>query len=303
MIPGHSGFSENTYSTLDRGTDSALAPVFKSRLASGLLIEREYLLVLHTVSRTTGLEVTQYFSTHGRVSKDSDHVPHQAYEARIKVPMNYSMGLSVSSLLSGRASFSAGVITVMIDETVDVHEWIFEGYKFELYMGDKTLDVDEFGLIFEGVMEKASWSTHELKITVKDRSAILDQPLPRATYGGAGGLDGTDDLKGKPKPLCLGHCKNITPVLVDPTGGDYPLYQVNDGPIQSLSVYFGAVPATVYVDYNPLLSDGAFELLGDYNNVGQITCDVEGFVHPTKGYINTTGDFLDYLILDLMGWT
>jgi hypothetical protein len=122
--------------------------------------------------------------------------------------------------------------------------------------GLTTDPISQWPVIIRGQTEKAELSLDELKLVLRDQSILFDRPVQNNTYAGTGGYEGTIDLKGKIKPLVLGHIEHGTPVLVDPIRN---LYQWNDGPVhlpalimyQGGSTNFAPVLDTNLLAWNP----------------------------------------------------
>jgi len=153
-------------------------------------------------------------------------------------------------------------------------------------------------VLFSGLASPWSLTDDGLSIPLRDATYFLEKPLQNDLYGGTGGLDGTPDLAGKPKPMARGGAsagrpiQNVTPVLIDPTNR---IYQYNDNPGRVEFLYENAFAHTAS-------GDGALQSAGDTTNlyagitpigmyrtdnsrglfqlgsvpVGQITCDVVG---------------------------
>jgi len=85
-------------------------------------------------------------------------------------------------------------------------------------------------------MERAQVTSEKVIITLRDRALDLQVPWQANKYAGDNTLpDGVEgvagDLKGKPKPRCLGVVKNVPAPCVNTSK---PIYQVNDGPVASV---------------------------------------------------------------------
>lgn len=91
--------------------------------------------------------------------------------------------------------------------------------------------------VFKGVMGPWFRTPTSVQVALRDASYYLERQLPRVLYTGAGGLEGSSALAGRPKPLAIGSAGlrdhgedilNATPVLVD---GPNQIYQVHDGEV------------------------------------------------------------------------
>lgn len=141
--------------------------------------------------------------------------------------------------------------------------------------------------------EQATVTTEQVALRVKDPSAVFSAPVQTNKYNGTNslpnGVDGTDDIKGKEKPLVFGTVYNVAPTLVNTSR---LIYQASDGVVAALpAVYDKGVKlaagstytsqadmeanAPAAGEYRAWLSGGMFRL--GSSPVGQITCDaVEG---------------------------
>lgn len=112
-------------------------------------------------------------------------------------------------------------------------EYAFLGTPYTLY-GGRVGDAWPFPTLHTGTV--IDWETDGKVVTFKqsDLSDLLDQPVQPNLYGGTGGLDGTADLKGKPKPLLFGERSFFAPVLIGDVGGT-PVYQIHDGALLNVT--------------------------------------------------------------------
>lgn len=97
-------------------------------------------------------------------------------------------------------------------------------------------------------------------------------PLSKNVYGGTGGEDSGDDLKGKRKPFYFGHGSNVTATLVIPAS---LAYQLHDGPIHAVAaVYIRGVAQVFSADYATVAAMNAVSLsVGEY-----ATCLAAGWI-------------------------
>lgn len=145
------------------------------------------------------------------------------------------------------------------------------------------------GLTIGCAMEQPSFSTNEMAIRLKDPQLVFNKPFQTSKYRGTnvlpGGVDGTADIKGKPKPVIYGPVSNDTPICVNTSR---LIYQENDGALYSIpAVYDKGVALTLGTDYSSQadmeanqpapgyyrcwLAGGMFRL--GSSPIGQITCD------------------------------
>ena len=140
--------------------------------------------------------------------------------------------------IGGEARATYGAINIAIgdegvgDELTRLH---YDGREFRLYLGgDPALGwtFNDYVEVFRGKCEEAIWDVNLLTLVVRDPSNVLDIPIQTNLYLGTGGDEGAEDIKGKPKPLCYGRPRNISPVLVDRA---QLIYQLHDGPVIAIN--------------------------------------------------------------------
>lgn len=297
MIPGVTAFGEEAYSQLPPTLDYSVLSPF-TMLLDDDEAERVYLLIATPYDHDTGTETNIYVSSHGYITKAADTPASTLFEARLSSPFNFSSSLFNSTNLSGSSSFGAGDITIKNNDgeydNLLNHGW--DGRSIEVKMGTKDFSFSEFGTVFRGTADQLVGNENELSIRLRDRQAVLSQPIQTTLYAGTGSLEGSDDLTGKPKPLAYGECLNITPPLVDQANS---IYQIHNGSIQSVDVvYFAGVVATLNTDYTVNLANGTITLLT--NPSGAVTCDVKGDNSGT-GYVSSTADIIRRIAADQGG--
>ncbi|GGG51761.1 hypothetical protein GCM10010964_43670 [Caldovatus sediminis] len=160
----------------------------------------------------------------------------------------------------------------------------------------------------------APWLAQEdaLVVPLRDLGYWLERPIQSVLYAGSGGLEGGEDLAGKPKPRARGGnaanpLRRVPAVLVDP--GNL-IFQYTDGPGavvalyegghtggiayagDTTNLYSGSTPPGQYRTDN---SKGLFQL--GSNPAHPITVDVTG-AFPQAGAIAALGDVMRYTLLE-----
>lgn len=185
------------------------------------------------------------------------------------------------SQTTGNSAKSSGeIILTNIDGQYDA--WL--GYSFEgrnivvrssvinpsVYPGD-------YPIIVSGVVETISVTFEQVVITIKDRQSIFEAPALSNFYLGnnvlPNGLEGVDDLKGKPKAKLFGSVFNYAPDLVN---SSKLTYQVNDGAVVSIVVKDRGVVLNNAGDYATSAQMQAVASLGMMGG-SYITCLAEGY--------------------------
>jgi hypothetical protein len=269
--------------------------LFKQLLLDSKL-ERVYLFEL-TVENSVGADVNLKLSTHGWAS-DTEGSADQVFSGFLSSPLNFGIKLFNSKTLTGRSKFGAGSVTIIncscvLDDFLTDTSW--DKYDFTIKMGGLDFDYDDFGAIFIGRAESVTWDEEKVSIRIRDGQIIFDDLIQENLYSGTGGLNGTDELTGKPKPLCYGVVKNITPINVDPVN---QIYHIHDGPIAGVDeVYFNGLAATAGTDYSVGINNGTVTLLVSPNGI--VTCDVRGC--NNNGYAETGADIIKKIAKDVAG--
>lgn len=142
-------------------------------------------------------------------------------------------------------------------------------------------------------------------ISLADMTARMDVPLQPTVYVGTGGVEGGDELKDKPKPVCLGHCFNVPAVYlgnIDLGTGSLPTYQVHWRAVEDIEAVrirgvaqtlVGGTPTTGQARvYN---STGLFQLGSSPD--GEVRADVQG--DNVGAYASSTADVLTRLLTSL----
>jgi hypothetical protein len=86
--------------------------------------------------------------------------------------------------------------------------------------------------VFAGVAQPWRLAEGALQVPLRDATAMLERPLQQSLYGGTGGYDGGEDLKGRRMPRVRGGTaalpvRDVTPVWIDRASG---ILQVSDAP-------------------------------------------------------------------------
>jgi len=150
--------------------------------------------------------------------------------------------------------------------------------------------------VFAGVATPWAFGEGTLEIPLRDATYWIERPYQNNLYAGTGGLEGPDELKGRPKPRTRGGTaqapvQNITPVLVDSVNR---IYQWTDGPGTVVNLYEGGDAQIPYDGdtgdlYSGAVASGHFRTdnarglfqLGT-RSFRTITCDVTG-AFPVAG--------------------
>lgn len=191
------------------------------------------------------------------------------------------VALSESLPLDGSATLSAGDIEIHNEDgSLDI--WlddVWTNRRVQVYVGDVTWPRQDFRLIFDGVAAGLeSRSAGRLNITLRDKLQRLNTPVSETLLGGS--TPNADRLR----PITLGECHNITPLLTDPATHEY---QCHDGAVERIiEVRANGVPRSINTSGVPA---GSFRLTAA--PVGTITASVQG----RKPYTNTVAGLVQAL--------
>ena len=146
---------------------------------------------------------------------------------------------------------------------------------------------------------------NDLQISVTVDQEPFNRSVLTATYAGTTGLEGDSDLANRPKPMLLGRCKNVEPVLIDATNSIFQFHAY--GPINAVNALYergSAFPASSgdYANYAALaaasvpngkyatcLAQGLIKLGAP--PYGVITGDIEGDKPST--WLSKTGEIIN----------
>ncbi len=240
---------------------------------------------------------------------DADH-PNVFFEGRVDVPLDITRAMPILPEEDRRVRRQIGEIEIANgDGGLDaiLQSYAVDGRRVRVLFGPYMGDYADFRAVLDVLGTGWEGESTRVRISLRDRSYSLDLPLQETLYAGTGGAEGTDELKGKPKPLNFGRTRNITPVLIDPAN---LIYHWHDGESFALDDVFdrGATLTDSGDDvasYAALVSQGVSP--GEYATSlavsmfklgglpsGLVTCDTRGDSDPS--YINT----LDLIALRIL---
>lgn len=258
----------------------------------------------------------------GYMTLPTDAPANAFYEPRIKIPLNFETHILKDGVTGGAATGGFGAAQLLNATPIGgatgfpLDQYIaatfagtsipqaFDGQQVRMLWGDSTKSYSTFIPIITGIMVQPEYTWNMMNIKIRDYNEMFQVPLSRYTFLGCNvggvGVEGTpDDLMGKTKPMCFGHCWNVPCAYVSAANS---LFMVHNGPVHSIdAVYAQAAAQTKGTDYptlallianppangvyNTCLAMGIFSL-GGSGATSQITADVQG--DATGGaYVNT----------------
>jgi CYTH domain-containing protein len=243
--------------------------------------------------RLGGTRVLRFSTGRGFVTQPTDTPANTYYAPRILQPCSVVRNSFSAGSTMGRSTVGYGDLVLLNgDGELD--------YMLELGLDGRNITLlrssalqprySAFRPVLVATMQHAEFSGNTITIQLRDNQYAFDTPLQANKYAGDNilpdGVEGGEDLKGKPKPVCLGVVRNISPPCVNTS---QLIYQVNDGAITSVdTVYDRGVPLVLNgttPDFGEFLStlispgeylvwtDGGMFRLAS-SPVGQVTADV-----------------------------
>ena len=239
------------------------------------------------------LEYRIYVATEEFITDAGDTPPSQPYSGALDEPMDFEWSMPSSG---GFGGFITGRGTTIIDNSdarfdVLTQRYSTDGQPVEIKLGKVGTKVADWPIVFRGLSSGEFIDDANFEIAIEDYGYKFDIPAQAHVYAGTGGLEGNEDLAGKPRPLCFGWCEgNVTPATVIPTE---LLFQVHDGRVQAISaVYDRGAPLAFDQDYPTVaalraatvpaskyatcLAEGYFRVAFLDAQSGAITADVRG---------------------------
>lgn len=182
------------------------------------------------------------------------------------------------------------------------------GMRMDLFTGHATILRTDPVVAFRGMVQRVDRRgdrTGVLRIT--DVVERLATPLQPMKYLGAGGTEGGDDLKGKPKPVALGRPANVEPVYLGNIDlgagiGALETYQVHWRAVEDITAVrirgvsqtlVGGTPTTGQA--RVFASLGMFQLGSSADGI--VTADVRG--DAAGGYVSSLPGVIRRLVQSL----
>ena len=255
-------------------------------------------------------QIVIYAATHELISGPVDSPPDQAYFGTMEQAFHIERSVIGSGRIGEEVTIGLGEIRLSNAEA-DYDQLGIDtaavGQPCLIRMGDKTrYFAGNWRTVLRGYVVGFRVDADSIAFDIRDSGFRLDVPLSKNVYGGTGGEDGGDDLKGKRKPVYFGHNSNVLATLVIPAS---LAYQISDGQIHAVSaVYVRGVAQVFSADYATVAAMNAASLsVGQYatclaagwiriavaggSEVGQVTVDFSG--DKTGGvFVEKTADIV-----------
>lgn len=203
-----------------------------------------FLAVISAYDVEVGAAATLYYSNRGFVSSPSDTPADTYFEPRLVQPLGISRALFTGGSTLGQVTVGKGsLILSNADGGLDaLGRYSFDGRAVTVYRGDDSAAFPSgFTVLWSGTMLNAELSRKRLTIQLRDNQLDLDRPVQTTKYAGDNalplGLEGVEDVEGKPKPLAFGRVRNVPAVMVN---SSKLIYQVSSRAISSVPEVYDA---------------------------------------------------------------
>lgn len=281
-------------------------------------MSEEIIYLVEVAAYTGSAEETFRFCTGiGFTSLPTDSPANTFYEPRVEHPGLFRQDMFSPGATSGGSSGGYGEITLInTDGGLDAFiDYGFDGRRCVVKQGYQSQSLAEFATVITGTVEQCETSWNRVTLRLKDRSVELDVTLQDAFYAGdnalPAGIEGTSELKDKPKPMLYGKCNNVTPVMVNTSK---LIYQISGNALSAVSaVYDNGVVltagSTAYTDqadmeanapaageYRVWLAGGCFRL--GSSPAGTITADA---VQGATAADRTAGQIIKQIVTAKLG--
>ncbi len=176
-----------------------------------------YLLKGEPWDEALGSTRTLYASDIGFTSEPWDTPANIHWVRRIDGPMVVERSLWSGDAIGGYSATDPGSAVLAnpdgaLDHWAD-YEW--DGRVVQIWHTDKEKPVlSDFQLVYNGVADQVV-PGDDFEIVLAGLDALLEKPFSRGEFAGSGGIEGSEDMKGRGRPALLGRRRRFTPVLLD----------------------------------------------------------------------------------------
>lgn len=156
------------------------------------------------------------------------------------------------------------------------------GQAIRIYMGDKRWPKSDFRQIIAAICDNVTPEQSTIKIKFRDAADALKKPLLTERYA-------TGPSAGQLKPLLLGRCFNVKPLLIDDAAH---VYQFSSGQSAAVTAvrFNGAVVAPANYTVNLANSTVTFTTYP----IGDVTMDVDGAA-PGGTWLQSSTQFIQHI--------
>lgn len=200
-----------------------------------------------------GGTTTYYMGTSGYATKPTDTPANTYIAPRIKSVGSFRRELFSGTRVTGAVRPSFGEI-VLMNSDGGLDAWMgyaISGAKVVVRIGDEDAAYPAgYTTVYIAYAQHLVADFSEIRLRLRDRLHLLEQPLVKAQFAGTGGLEGTSSMAGKLKQWVSQDPGWFPPVLLDPAKQLYFVQSTGAGSLQSdFKIYEGAMEITRGADY------------------------------------------------------
>ncbi|WP_288742865.1 hypothetical protein [uncultured Rheinheimera sp.] len=238
-----------------------------------ILVELDY--------KEAGVTKTAYLSNAAFVSTGTDVPAHTAYDPFVTGEVQFER--SLNEVFTGFSTSKTSDIELIYNTaTQALLSKAVYGQPVRIYLGDKSWPKADFKQIIAGLCDGVMPEQTKIRLKFRDAADSLKTPLLTERYASGAA---TEQLK----PLCLGRCFNIQPLLIDSATHKY---QFSTGQSQAVTAvrFNGSVVPGSYYTVN--LADSTITFTTFPN--GDITMDVDG-LKIGGTWLQNASDFIGHI--------
>ena len=243
-----------------------------------------YVVEITAAVDSSGTEQTFYVGSTGFTTLPTDTPAGTAIPPHLLNPGNYERSLFTGRRTFGAVSGNYGEV-VIANHNGQYDGWIdygFDGRRFRLYYGPENAAYPSgYTLVLQCTMLSADFGLDAVRIKLRDRLSLLDKPVIASTFAGTGGVEGSADLAGSPKPRLMGDTYFIPLVLLDHGLQLYFVHQsAPSAPASMPTVYDGGVALTRGSNYSSVS-----DMLANAPAAGEYRCLTSGPTYVRLGSV------------------
>lgn len=194
-----------------------------------------------------------FAATHEYLSRETDAPPSQLFIGTVQKAFRFDRSIIGSRRVGEEITVGYGEVTLSNLER-DYDELAVNtsalGQPIEILYGDWRRPLAEMRTVLRGYMTDMRIDRNAVTFRIRDAGHVLDVPAAPNVYLGTGGIEGTEDLKGKRKPRVFGWISEWPAPLLIP--GEL-VYQLNDGEIHAvIACRVRGIEQTFIADYPTL---------------------------------------------------
>lgn len=239
-----------------------------------VLIELDYI--------DAGETKTAYFSNASFVSGATDTPTHTPYDPVILRGLEFDR--SLAEIFTGATPVRMSDVEL---PAIPATEWLaaanVAGQQIRVYLGDPSWPKADFRQVITGICDGAWPEQERVRIQFRDAARQLQRPVLTERFDSG---TAEDELK----PLCLGRCYNVQPVLIDAAEHIYQFNSVSSQAVTAVR-FNGDVVSSGEYSVDLANSTITFSIYP----IGDVTCDVAGAV-VSGTWLQTASDFIAYLL-------